>query len=70
MTLKEKTSWVLVAHSCNPSYSGGRDQKDHSSKPTLAYSSRDPISEISITFSLSLSLSLYLSIYLSVSHTQ
>jgi hypothetical protein len=26
---------VPVAHSCNPSYSGGRDQEDHSSKPAL-----------------------------------
>jgi hypothetical protein len=26
-------SRVLVAHTCNPSYSEGRDQKDHSSKP-------------------------------------
>jgi hypothetical protein len=25
--------WALVAHACNPSYSGGRNQKDHSSKP-------------------------------------
>jgi hypothetical protein len=25
-----KTVWALVAHVCNPSYSGGRDQKDHS----------------------------------------
>jgi hypothetical protein len=25
-----------VAHACNPSYSGGRDQKDHSSKPAWA----------------------------------
>jgi hypothetical protein len=25
------TSWVLVAHACNPSYSGGRDQEDHGS---------------------------------------
>jgi hypothetical protein len=24
-----------VAHACNPSYSGGRDQEDHSSKPAL-----------------------------------
>jgi hypothetical protein len=23
-----------VAHTCNPSYSGGRDQVDHISKPT------------------------------------
>jgi hypothetical protein len=26
------SSWVLVAHVCNPSYSGGRDQKDCGSK--------------------------------------
>jgi hypothetical protein len=25
--------WALVAHACNPSYSGGRDQGDHGSKP-------------------------------------
>jgi hypothetical protein len=24
-----RPSWVLVAHTCNPSYSGGRDQEDH-----------------------------------------
>jgi hypothetical protein len=28
-----------VTHICNPSYSGGRDQEDHSSKPTQASSS-------------------------------
>jgi hypothetical protein len=28
-------SQVLVAHACNPCYSGGRDQEDHSSKPAL-----------------------------------
>jgi hypothetical protein len=22
------SSWALVAHACNPSYSGGRDQED------------------------------------------
>jgi hypothetical protein len=29
-TLPQKTSqgWVLVAHTCNPSYSGGSDQED------------------------------------------
>jgi hypothetical protein len=27
---------VLVAQSCNPSYSGGRDQEDHGSKPAQA----------------------------------
>jgi hypothetical protein len=30
---------VLVAHACNPSYSGGRDQEDRSSKPAWANSS-------------------------------
>jgi hypothetical protein len=25
---KTVLSWVLVAHDCNPSYSGGRDQED------------------------------------------
>jgi hypothetical protein len=32
---------VLVAHTCNPSYSGGRDQEDQGSKPALANSSQD-----------------------------
>jgi hypothetical protein len=32
-----------VAHACNPSYSGGRDQEDRGSKPAQANSSRDPI---------------------------
>jgi hypothetical protein len=27
---------VLVAHACNPSYSGGRDQEDPGSKPAWA----------------------------------
>jgi hypothetical protein len=36
-------SQALVTHACNPSYSGGRDQKDHSSKPTQANSLQDPI---------------------------
>jgi hypothetical protein len=34
-----------VAHACNPSYLGGRDQKDHGSKPAQANSSQDPISK-------------------------
>jgi hypothetical protein len=34
-----RASWVLVAPTCNPSYSGGRDQEDHSSKPARANSS-------------------------------
>jgi hypothetical protein len=31
-------SQAPVAHDCNPSYSGGRDQEDQGSKPTLANS--------------------------------
>jgi hypothetical protein len=31
-----------VAHTCNPSYSGGRDQEDWGSRPTQANSSLDP----------------------------
>jgi hypothetical protein len=38
-----------MAHTYNPSYSGGRDLEDHGSKPALANSSRDPISKKSIT---------------------
>jgi hypothetical protein len=38
-----KTSRAPEAHSCNPSYSGGRDQEDHSLKPAQANSYRDPI---------------------------
>jgi hypothetical protein len=39
--------WVLVAHTCNPSNSGGRHQENHGSKP--ANSSRDPILQKPIT---------------------
>jgi hypothetical protein len=41
--LKPVMSWVLVAHACNPSYSGGRDQENHGSKPAQGNSSQDPI---------------------------
>jgi hypothetical protein len=34
---------VLVAHACNNSYSGGRDQEDHCSKAAQVNSSQDPI---------------------------
>jgi hypothetical protein len=34
-----------VAHTCNPSYSGGRDQEVLCSKPARANSSGDPISK-------------------------
>jgi hypothetical protein len=32
-----------VVHACNPSYSGGRDQEDHGSKPAQANSLQDLI---------------------------
>jgi hypothetical protein len=35
----------MVAQACNPSYSEGRDQEDHGSKPGGANSSWDPISK-------------------------
>jgi hypothetical protein len=38
-----------MAHACNPSYSGGRDQEDHSLKPAWANSSPDRISKKPIT---------------------
>jgi hypothetical protein len=34
-----------VAHTHNPSYSGGRDQEDHGSKPAQANTLQDPISK-------------------------
>jgi hypothetical protein len=39
-------SQALEAHSCNLSYSGGRDLEDHSLKPAQANSSRDSILKI------------------------
>jgi hypothetical protein len=39
----------MVAHSCNPIYSGGRDQEDRVSKPAQANSLWDPIQKIPIT---------------------
>jgi hypothetical protein len=38
-----------VAHTCNPSYSGGRDQEDRGSKPAWANSLRNPFLEKPIT---------------------
>jgi hypothetical protein len=38
-----------VAHACNLSYSGGRDQEDHGLKSAQANSSRDPTSKKPIT---------------------
>jgi hypothetical protein len=42
---KEKGSQALMAHACNPSYSGGRDQDDQGSKPAQANSLKDPIAK-------------------------
>jgi hypothetical protein len=38
-----------VVHTCNPSYSGGREQEDCGSKVARAHSSQDPISKIPIS---------------------
>jgi hypothetical protein len=35
-----------VAHTCNPTYSAGKNQEDGSLKPAQANNLRDPISEI------------------------
>jgi hypothetical protein len=43
--LKKKSAGHPLTHTCNPTYSGGRDQEDRSSKPTWASSSQDPISK-------------------------
>jgi hypothetical protein len=45
MTSITRTCQESVAHTCNPSYSGGREQEDHDSKPAQANSSGDPISK-------------------------
>jgi hypothetical protein len=42
--LKSPGGWILVAHTYNPSYSGGKDQ-DCGLKPTWKKSLRDPISK-------------------------
>jgi hypothetical protein len=36
-------NWAPVAHTCNPSYSGSREQVDLSSEQAWANSSQDPI---------------------------
>jgi hypothetical protein len=44
-----KTILQPVAHTYNPSYSGGRDQEDHGLKPAGANSSQGPILKIQNT---------------------
>jgi hypothetical protein len=46
---KISLSWATMAHTCNPSYSGDRDQEDHGLKPDQANSLRDRTSKIPIT---------------------
>jgi hypothetical protein len=46
---KQKQGRVLVAHAYNPSYSGGGDQEDHSSKSAWTNSLGDPILKKPIT---------------------
>jgi hypothetical protein len=43
--LKRKVKLAPVAHTFNPSYSGGRDQEDHSLKLSRANSLQDPVSK-------------------------
>jgi hypothetical protein len=42
-------SWMLVAHTCNPSSTLGRGQEGRGSKPAQANSSGDPNSKKPIT---------------------
>jgi hypothetical protein len=42
---ESKISWVPIGHTCNPSYSGGRDQEDHGLKLAWASFSQDTISK-------------------------
>jgi hypothetical protein len=37
------SGWAPVAHACNASYSGGRDQEDQGLKPVEVNSSQDPV---------------------------
>jgi hypothetical protein len=38
LTTRIKIYMIKIYHTCNSSYSGGRDQEDHSSKPAQANS--------------------------------
>jgi hypothetical protein len=42
---KSHSGQALVAHACNPVYSGGRDQEEHLWKPAQANSSVRPYLE-------------------------
>jgi hypothetical protein len=47
--LKHGCGWAPVAHACNPSYPGGRDQEDRGLKPVWANNLRDSILKKPIT---------------------
>jgi hypothetical protein len=49
MHFKKAKSQALVPHTCDSSYSGGRDQEDRDLKPAQANSLRDPILKKPIT---------------------
>jgi hypothetical protein len=49
MVKKKGYSQALVAYACNPSYLGGRDHQDRSSRPAQANSSKNPILKITNT---------------------
>jgi hypothetical protein len=40
--ITRKSRWVPMAHTCNPSYLGGKDLEDRISKPALANNSQNP----------------------------
>jgi hypothetical protein len=42
--IKKLINQVLVAHTYNPSFSGGRDQEDRGSKPAQTNTSMSPLS--------------------------
>jgi hypothetical protein len=46
---KTSLAQAPVAHTYNPSYSGGRDEEDQGSKPAWANSLQDPILKQSFT---------------------
>jgi hypothetical protein len=45
-SIKNEWSQALVAHTCNPSYAGDRDQEDRDLKPAHGNSFQDPSSKI------------------------
>jgi hypothetical protein len=47
-SIKDKHCRAPVAHTCEPSYWGGRDQEDGGLKPAQANGSQDPISKQAI----------------------